>query len=88
MISLVEEPLFHLEDLLEKICRFLHQIKPYILISNIFSPRAVAYIGTLCAFSGNPLGLSWKDDLVPRYVCLDSIGAYISIFISFYHLQI
>ena len=31
-------------------------------------------------FFGNPLGLSWKDDQVLGSLCLDSIGAYISIF--------
>ena len=80
----MEEPLFHLEDLLDKSCRFLHQLQPYLLIIfffyHIFSPRAATYIGTLCAFSGNPLGLSWKADLVPGSVSLDYIGAYINIF--------
>ena len=83
VISSVEEPFFHLGDLLEKSCRFLHQLQPYLLIYVVASylqpPRAATYIGTLCVFSENPLGLSWNADLVLGSVCLDSIGAYISI---------
>ena len=91
VISSVEELFFYLGDILENICIFyisFSHIFSFLLLQLIFSPRVASYIGTLCAFSGNPLGLSWKVDLVPRYICLDSIGAYISIFISFYDIQL
>ena len=87
----MEELFFHMEDLLENICSFyitFGHIFSFLLLFLIFSPRVASYIGTLCALSGNPLGLSWKVDLVLRAICVVYIVAYISIFISLYDLQL